>query len=170
MSDTIFLILCCSFQIILAISSVFTAPHKSVRNTNDLGGGGGNRAECYNKIVTWRLDMICPIGTGYRLFMPCCSVMCSRHSMAVMLVVYSMHISVKWINSYLIVFCENTISLKQLRQERSLSNKEQKRVRDFLYHGYLSCDFRECKRVGKSLGAITLWVHKKITKKNTGKP
>jgi len=129
-----------------------------------------SRAERYNKIVTWTLDMICPIGAWNRLFMPRCSVMCSRYSIAVMLVVYSMHISVKWINSYLIVFCENTISLKQLRQEHSLSSKEQKRVRDFLYHGYLSCDFRECKRVGKSLGAITLWVHKKITKKNTGKP
>ena len=71
---TILLVLFCSFQVLLVISSVFTAPHTTARNTNDLGGGGAwNRAECYNKIGTWTLDVICPIGAWYKLFTPCCS-------------------------------------------------------------------------------------------------
>lgn len=55
------------------------------------------------------------------------------------------------------------------REYHSLSFEEQI-WRDFLHHGYLSCDGRERKTVGKFFHAITLRVYKKITNKNTGKP
>ena len=31
------------------------------------------RAECYDRIGTWTLDTICPIGAWYEPFVPCCS-------------------------------------------------------------------------------------------------
>lgn len=43
--------------------------------------------------------------------------------------------------------------------EHSLRIKKQKAIRDFLYHGFSSCDGCKCKRVGKLFNVVTLWVY-----------
>ena len=100
-SDTLFLF---SFVLLFQINiydfiSLHHPPHASMRNTKDLGG---DRAERYDKIGTWTLDMSCPIGAWCKLFVPRCTLYMFLSFSSENVRLYWINLSMKWIHSYLL--------------------------------------------------------------------